>query len=233
MPAKAEKNTIPGFTMGVRENASIRMVKLASPICPYSKQEMERTPDGRWIPKQNTNPTSNCQLAGGEWWKDCEARGHDPYYSTRTWYTTQDIYEKSEDGFDVLTGTKTIRHSERRPNIIQCPVGLRYGGAQDPLYKLRRSMTVKGRKRLAEIGYEEVCQYRNCQRPISKRARSRRVGDYCSVEHMELVAADHMGIKLVQLTGRFELGAENEIRQKRLEQLNQARAFAADGGPDA
>ena len=69
---------VPGFTMGVRQNSSVRMVKLASPVCPYSKQEMERTPDGRWIPKMGGNQISNCQLAGGEWWKECEERGHDP-----------------------------------------------------------------------------------------------------------------------------------------------------------
>ena len=225
---------IPGFTMGVRQNSAVRMVKLASPICPYSKVEMERTPDGRWVPATNANLTANCQLGGGKWWEECEERGHDPYYSTRTWYTTKDQWEEDEDGNQLLTGTKTIRHEERRPNIIQCPVGLRYGGANDPVYKMRRSMETKGRKRLHTIGYEEVCQFRNCQRPVNKRYRSRRIGDYCSLEHLQLIAADWQGTKLVQMTGRFELGQENEIRQKREEQLRAAAAYALDpGGPDA
>jgi len=228
--AAEEKKVIPGFTMGVRENSSVRMVKLASPICPYSKQEMERTPEGRPVPKQNTSGVSNCQLAGGEWWKDCETRGHDPYYSTRTWYTTQDTWDEDGEGNQVLTGTRTVRHEERRPNVIQCPVGLRYGGAQDPVYKLRRSMERKGRKRLSEIGYEEVCQYRNCQRAVGKRYRSRKVGDYCSIEHLQLVAADHLEMKLIQMTGVLEQGEENAIRTKREQQLREAAAFAMDPG---
>jgi hypothetical protein len=230
---KAESKQIPGFTMGVRQNSSVRMVKLASPICPYSKQEMERTPDGRYVAAKNQSGIANCQLAGGRWWLACEEAGHDPYYSSRVWYTSKDIWEEDEDGNQLLTDTKQLRHEERRPNIIQCPVGLRYGGANDPVWKLRRSMEQKGRKRLSDIGYDEVCQYRNCQRPVNRRYRSRRVGDYCSLEHLQLIAADQLEIKLVQMSGQFELGAETQIRQKREAQLREAAAFALDpGGPD-
>lgn len=228
MSTTKELKQIPGFTMGVRQNSSVRMVKLASPICPYSRVELERTPDGRWIPSTKPKGETNCQLAGGKWWEECERRGHDPYYSTRVWYTTQDQWEEDEEGNQILVGQRTIRHEERRPNIIQCPIGLRYGGAQDPYYKLRRSMERKGRKRLTDIGYQEVCQYRNCQRPVNPKYRSRRYGDYCSLEHLQLVAADWNEIKLVQLTGRFELGEETAIRQKREAQLREAAAFAVD-----
>jgi hypothetical protein len=228
MAKATEPKSIPGFSMGVRTNAAVRMVKLAAPICPYSKQEMERTPDGRWVPKLQTSGTLNCQLEGGQWWVKCEERGHDPYYSTRVWYTTKDLWEDDGDGNQVLTGTKTIRHEERRPNIVQCPVGLRYGGANDPYYKIRRAKERKGRKPLRDIGYDEVCQYRNCQRPVHQRFRSREFGDYCSLEHLQLVAADWRGIKLVQMTGRFELGQENEIKAKRDAQLREAAAYAFD-----
>lgn len=225
---KATLKRLPGFTMGVRENSAVRMVKLASPICPYSKQEMDRTPDGRWIPSRNPSGVANCQLAGGRWWIDCEARGHDPYYHTTTRYIQKDEWAEDEDGNQILTGQKTIRREEREPNFIQCPVGLRYGGAQDPVFKLRRSMERKGRKRLSEIGYEEVCQFRNCQEPVNRRYRSNRVGDYCSLAHLQLISADWNNIKLVQLTGRFELGQESELRQKRESQLREAAAFALD-----
>jgi hypothetical protein len=230
MAAKETKKQLPGFTMGVRENSSVRMVKLGSPVCPYSKVEMQRTPDGRWVPAENANQTANCQLAGEQWWLACEERGHDPYYRTKVWYTNKDIWDTDDEGNQILTETKTIRHETREPNIIQCPVGLRYGGAQDPVYKLRRSMERKGRKRLGEIGYEEVCQYRNCQRPVNRRFRSRHVGDYCSIEHLQLVAADWQEIKLVQMTGRFELGSETQLRQKRMAQLREAAAFALNPG---
>ena len=228
MATNEDTKQIPGFTMGVRQNSAVRMVKLASPICPYSRVEMERTTDGRWLPSRNTSGTANCQLAGGTWWVECEERSHDPYYSTRTWYTTQDVWETDEAGAEVLTGAKTIRHEERRPNVVQVPVGLRYGGASDPFYKLRRSMERKGRKRLRDIGYDEVCQFRNCQKPINPRYRSGKYGEYCSLEHLQLIAADWNGVKLVHMTGQFELGQENEIRQKREAQLREAAAFALD-----
>ena len=221
-----ELKKLPGFTMGVRTNSSVRMVKLASPICPYSKKEMERTPDGRYVPATNPSGIANCQLGKGEWWVECEKRGHDPYYRTKVSYVNKDVWEQDEDGNDILTDTKTIRREERVPNFIQCPVGLRYGGANDPAFKINRSQRMKGRKRLVEVGYEEVCQYRNCQQPVNKRYRSRKVGEYCSGEHLDLVAADHLEIALVQMTGRFELGEETKLQRKREQQLREARVYA-------
>jgi len=65
---KKELQKLPGFSQGVRVNSSLRMLKMAAPICPNSKIEMERDRDGRLVPKEQGPDRMNCQLGGGEWW---------------------------------------------------------------------------------------------------------------------------------------------------------------------
>lgn len=223
---KTPLKKIPGFSEGVRENSAVRMVKLNQPICPYSKVKMERTPEGRYIPAEDQGPVQNCQKADGEWWKDCEARGHDPYFRTRVWYTNQDTFETDpETGEDILTGKRTVRHKERVPNVCQVYLGTRVNSGRGGWF----SIVKKGRRRLTEAGYEEVCQYRNCQRPISKNGLGGRFGNYCSKDHLALVAADLQGIDLHQVTGILEEGSEDKIAQYRAKELREAVAFVGEG----
>lgn len=212
--------TIPGFSQGVRPGAAARMVKLARPICPNSKVEMERTPEGRMVPKREGNPDrQNCQAAGGAWWIACEEKKHDPYFSTRVWYSKSDTYEEV-DGEQVKTGEKTVRHETRYPNIAQVAAHRRVNSGRGAEFAIAR----KGFKRLKDIGYEEVCQFRNCQKPVTIRSK---FGLYCDREHATLIAADAQGILDYQIPGyELDLGIETQVQQKKARIQAEAALFA-------
>jgi hypothetical protein len=221
---KKELKTIPGFSRGVRANAAVRMMKLGRPVCPNSKVEMERI-DGRYVPKPPTPGRENCQLRGGHWWEACEELGHNPYFTTRTWYTEQDVITEKVDaegnktGIFVKTGTDLIPHSETIPNIAQVAIGVRYNSDQGVVNAINK----KGFKRLGDIGFYEVCQFRNCQSPVSTKAKSRKFGHYCSVEHLQLICADQQGELLhipdVSLNG-VEHGKIVRMREKQLREAS-------------
>lgn len=220
MSEKEPLKKLPGYSQGVRDNSAQRMLKMMAPVCPNSRIEYDVTTDGRRVPKQ-TGPTSvNCQLAGRGWWTECEARGHDPYFTTTKWYTSVDVLD--EQG--LVTGTKRVPHEERVPNVRQVAINRRINSGRGAVI----AQQDKGFRRLRDFDYEEVCQFRNCQKPIDPRARSKAFGDYCSPYHLRLVAADQQGEFLQQLTGQFEKGSEERLRQKRDEQLRKAGSFAAE-----
>lgn len=218
---KAPLKKLPGFSQGVRANAAVRMVKMAAPICPNSVHKYEKDRDGRLVPVAQAPNLQNCQLAGGEWWKDCEARGHNPYFSNRVWYTKEDVWETDEAGESILTGTKTRRHQELVPNVVQVASDIRHNSGQG----VNRAITKKGRIRLEEIGYESPCQFRNCQRPVAANAKSVPFGNYCSQEHLALVAANENQIALLQITG-LEGTQSTKAKMVREKQLREALAFS-------
>ena len=204
---------IPGFSQGVRTNSSLRMMKLAAPVCPNSRRV--RQSDGTFA-----EVGQNCQLAGGKWWEYCEEQGHDPYFRTHVWYETVDDWDE-ETG--EMRGSKRIRHQDRYPNVVQVAVNRRINNGRGVV----DSMTKKGRKRLADIGYEEVCQYRNCQKPIA--VKSKAFGGYCSTEHLALVGADDQEMALPQIEGvatTFLVGGGNKAAQDRRRMLREAVSFA-------
>jgi hypothetical protein len=221
MATKPELKRIPGFSQGVRVNAAARMVKLAQPICPNSKLEMETTPEGRIVPKRSTNPhRQNCQLQGFGWWTYCEEQEHDPYFSTRVWYSKEPEYGPDPDNPDqtILLKEKTVRHETKYPNVAQVAAHTRVNGGRGVKFK----MDQHGFKRLRDVGYEEVCQFRNCQKPVTVKSR---VGLYCDREHAVLIGADIQNIMLLQISGRFEAGMEMEAQQKRQRGLIESGQF--------
>jgi hypothetical protein len=212
MPAAAEKKKIPGFSQGVRKNSAVRMVNLVAPVCPNSQRR--RKSDGTF-----EEVGQNCQLSGHGWWVMCEKLGHDPYFSNHKTYETIDVTD--EEGYVV--GTKKRPVLNRRPNIVQVPVGVRYHSGQGAVNSIRN----KGRKRLGDLGYEEVCQFRNCQKEVDKKHISKAFGSYCSREHLALVCADQKSIALTQVDGDVASllgGIESQARQNRQSQLRQALA---------
>jgi hypothetical protein len=216
---------MPGFTSGLLADSALRMIKLARPICPNSKIKVELDANGRIIPV-DTGADPNCQRAGGEWWIACETKGHNPYFTTRVWYTKHDKLGQDEDGDTVVVGTKMVKHEEKYPNMSQVAISPRVNsgkGAVDAIAK-------KGFKRVGDIGYEEVCQMRNCQKPVSPKFKSRQYGDYCSVEHLQLIAADRNGIMLVQTGTGLDTGLEEKTRGERNKQLREAAWASTDGG---
>jgi len=225
MVANQKLKNIPGFSQGVRENAAIRMVKMVRPVCPNSQIEMQTTPEGKLIPKRSNSPDrQNCQKMGFGWWKVCEEKGHNPYFTDRVWY--EKIEEVDEAG--EVTKTRNVRHhgnpcpacnqDHTFPNVVQVAAHIRVNAGQGARFKRDRH----GFKRLGELGYAEVCQYRNCQKPITVTSR---VGQYCSRQHAALIGADSQNIMLVQLTGRFEAGLEAEAAQRRARGLIEASQF--------
>lgn len=193
---KTSLQDIPGFSQGVRVNAAQRMMKMNRPICPHSKIQMEFDERGRPVVKEGPS-IQNCQLEGGEWWVRCEERGHDPYFRTRKWYTVQDRLEESElpDGTKALvkTGEFRIPHEAREPNLAQVALNIRINNGRGV-----EDARKKGFRRLEEAGYKDVCQFRNCQKDVTKAGSSRIYGLYCSKEHLRLVAADQESILLTQ-----------------------------------
>lgn len=212
---------IPGYSQGVRVNSSLRTIKLGRPICPFSAIEMEKDENNKWVAKQGpTDPDrQNCQKGSGAWWKDCEARGHDPYNRTIVWYVTQDEFDE-ETG--ELTGTKQFRRTRTVPNFAQVAVAAHLNSGKGA----RRAITNKGFKRLPDLGYEEVCQYRNCQEPISPDAKSEKYGNYCCVEELALIAAAQQGILLHRPDARLNGDEEDKVIRERDKQLMEAVAFA-------
>lgn len=222
---KEELKTIPGFTRGVQSNAALRMLKLAQPICPNSKEEMERLSDGRWVPKPKTPGKENCQRAGGQWWIDCEQRGHNPYFTTTKWYVTEDILETDEQGRLIKKGEQLIPQEETRPNIAQVAISIRHNSGRGATKAIEK----KGFKRLSDLGYFEVCQFRNCQKPVSSQVKSRNYGHYCSVEHLQLVCADVEG-ELLHVPNQTVNGADyNKVVKMREKQLREAAVGALGG----
>lgn len=219
-PAQEELKTIPGFSQGVRENSQVRTIKMNSPICPNSKITMEKGPDGSLRAKPQSAESQNCQAEGGKWWIECEKRGHNPYFRVQTWTSVEPDYEEQEDGSLLLTGEKKYLHKELLPNVVQVPVNVRINQG----IGARLSVENKGRRRLTEAGYAEVCQYRNCQKPIDPRYDKSRVGSYCSLYHLQLVAADEAG-EFLQQVAKVSVGpSSRRIRQKREKQLREAAA---------
>lgn len=217
---------IPGFSQGVRQNAAARMVKLGQPICPNSKVKMIRTPEGRWIADPNPDPArQNCQSDTGPdgsgrvgWWDACEQRGHDPYYTTRVWFSEEDEVDETTG---EVTKTRRVRHEDRRPNIAQVAAHTRVNSGKGVVHKMERH----GFRRLKDMGFEEVCQFRNCQNPVKVTSR---YGLYCGNEHATLIAADAQGLMIHQNPPgvAWSLGNENHVRQLMARELADAQQFA-------
>ncbi len=228
MVEKKQLEKIPGFSQGVRRNAAARMIKMIRPICPNSKQDMIQTPEGKFIPNPQTDPSKqNCQMDRDEngnsrigWWNDCAERGHDPYFTTRVWYAKSDIYEEV-DGEQVKTGERTVRKETKYPNIAQVAAHQRVNSGKGPIVK----MTASGFKRLKDFGFEEVCQFRNCQKPVTVTST---VGEYCGKEHAQLCAADYFGVIDYQVPDdpKFFEDIQSQVNRKSRQFLTEASEVA-------
>lgn len=211
--AEKELKKVPGFSQGVRVNAAMRTVKLIRPICPNSQSK--RNSDGSF-----SYIGQNCQLAGGQWWVACEAAGHNPYVTKTTYYETVDVYD--DEGFVVSTKKRPI--IIERPNVVQVPLSRRMHSGNG----VKNSMEKKGRRRLADFGFEEICQFRNCMNAVNKKYISPAFGSYCSFDHMSLVAADAQEIMLPQINGVTEGPNIEKVRQRRQKMLRDATVAAIE-----
>lgn len=218
-----ELKKIPGYSQGVRVNASLRTIKMGQPICPYSVIEMERDYKGNMVPKKGPSDPNrqNCQKQGGAWWKTCVAKGHNPYFREIVWYVTEDEFDEKTG---QMIGEKKFRRAMTIPNIKQVAVSPHINSGNGA----RRAVTNKGCVRLNDIGYEEVCQYRNCQEPVSPSAMSKKYGNYCSTEELALIAANEQGLILARPNSMLNGVDEPKVQRMREMQLQEAIAFAKD-----
>lgn len=224
MAAKPKLEKIPGFSQGVRVNSAQRMIKLAVPICPFSQVEHERDSGGQLRAKEKSPGEQNCQREGGRWWDECIKREHDPYFRTQTWYTMEPILEQDDKGRLVKTGDQWIHHSIRQPNISQVAVNVRINSGKGAMRKIERH----GFKRLSDLGYEEVCQYRNCQKPVSPQATSRKYGAFCSRMHLALVTADVESEMLHQPNSYLNGNESEKVLRARDRQLREVLTWTVE-----
>jgi hypothetical protein len=184
---------VPGFSRGVRDTVGLRMLKMCRPVCPNSKIEMEQDTAGNWRRVEKGPDMQNCQLEGGRWWLACQKRGHDPYWTVTVWYTKKDILADILDDEGNPTGEKYVKttamipHETRRPNLAQVAVAKNINNGRGPQDAIER----KGFKYLGSLGFEECCQFRNCQKEVNPKYVIDGLGRYCSLGHLELVTMTH------------------------------------------
>jgi len=213
---EAKKETLevlPGFSQGVRTGAALRDIAVGQPICPKS-QIRGKMVAGNYEPPEIGPGDENCQLAGGEWWVMCEKKGHDPYFRSVRMYSTIDIEEEDEDGNIFVTGTRKKVRKARVVNATQVSPDIAHNSGKG----LYRKLKYFGYKRLKDLGFQEVCQYRGCQKPPMYKAEG--YGDYCSLEHLNLIAARQEGEYLTKTdTQGLNAGLEKMSDKKRQNQL--------------
>ena len=215
---KSVLQKLQGYSQGVRNSAALRDIVVGQPICPKS-QIRGRIVNGQYEPPEMGPGDENCQLAGGEWWVTCAEKGHDPYFRTVKLYTTVDITEVGEDGEAYVTGTKRKIREARVVNATSVSPDIAHSSGLG----LARKMKYKGYKLLKDLGIEEVCQYRACQKPTVYTAPG--YGDYCSLEHLNLVAARQQGEFLTvenKDAQGLNAGYEAQSARKREKQLREA-----------
>lgn len=231
---KEALDKVPGFSRGVRETTGLRMLKMCRPICPNSRLEMEQDTSGNWRRVEKGPDEQNCQLEGGRWWIACEERGHEPYWTVTKWYTKKDILgpildsEGNETGeFEVVKQAR-IPHEVRRPNLSQVAIAKNINNGKGPEDAIKR----KGFKYLGTLGFEECCQFRNCQKEVKEKYVIDGLGRYCSLKHLELIVVTHAqddGAEPIRLVdaGFHKHGTRKQQMQKRKE-FKETMADAAE-----
>jgi hypothetical protein len=96
---------------------------------------------------------------------------------------------------------------------------------------------VKGFRYLSDIGFDECCQFRNCQEPVDERwvidnARDQTgLGRYCSEKHLALVVQTHRqddGAPGILLPGpKPSAAARIRVAEERKELLAKERLLAS------
>lgn len=208
--------SLTGFSQGVRPTATLRDVTVGVPICPNSQIRGKMVANA-YEPPEIGPGMENCQLEGEGWWDKCEARGHDPYFRTTRLYTTVDIEETDPETGDVfVTGTRKKVREVRTVNATQVSPDIAHNSGVGLSRKIQR----RGFKRLKDLGFAEVCQYRACQKEPLFRAAG--LGDYCSLEHLNLIAARSDGeyLTVTDVKG-LNAGYEQQSERKRRKQLQE------------
>ena len=193
-----KKESLPDRQQGVRETSSVRRKVMAAPRCPKVDDPEKKGYDGE------PNCQNETQSAPG-WWKLCEERGHDPYYSVDRKITKEPIV--GEDGIITAYREKVIE--KRRLNTVTVPIGTRFHSGRGE--QITRGL--KGRRSLTEMGFKEKCEYRNCELDAKLNTK---YGEFCGERHARLIGGDVEGM-LLPVT---RLGRINNEGNKMLKTLD-------------
>lgn len=191
MPPKKEKKFIPKAPMGDRaELHNLRMIKMVAPQCDPCQAEFRGDPDKGGFPTKR-------------WWNDCP---HDPYFTVVPAKTEiVPVYKTDEDGRKLKVGEEEVVVADeyKRLNLRQVAQSLRINAGRGP-EKKRNGF---GFKYVQELGYEPVCEYRNCESPSILTSA---YGNYCSKLHARLIGLDVEAETVVLHGGEFGGGSKSQ-----------------------
>ena len=172
MPATTKREKLPPTQVGVRETINTRRILMVRPVCP-----IQDDPE-----KDGYTGENKCSLEGLGWWVKCEERGHDPYYRIEQTIKTRPLIEEV-DGKKLVVGQEQTVIERKRLNAASVALTTRVNSGRGPTLKHDRF----GFKFLQELGYDPVCEFRNCELPVKVKSR---YGFFCGDRHARLVGAD-------------------------------------------
>ena len=196
------------------ENTAQREIRLAMPMCPVDGNPELKQRDGTYKPNPNYTGQLNCQIAyqkndHGVWDVDkCVELGHDPYH----FKLRRAVVEEEVDSNGYVTDSRVRYVVETRLNIMPIALGPRTASG-----RLLALATARGGKTLEEFGYASPCEYRACSAP--QRIETR-YGNYCSLRHARLIAADRRGMLLTVPSDQYSAQQAVREREDALEALN-------------
>jgi len=186
-PTAAEEKKLKPYPFrdgGSKENAAVRMIRMAKPECPISTLPELKQPNGSYKANPAFTGEENCQQAFkldnyGHWAVlKCEKLGHDPYYRTVRKPRTEEVVD--ENGY--ITETKTRYIKERVLNVVGVSDNIRHTSGQEIDVELGR-----GSRFIWEFGYKHPCEFRGCSQPWRVDTQ---YGRYCNERHARLIGAD-------------------------------------------
>jgi hypothetical protein len=195
----------------------LKDVILAQPICPNS-QIRGKMVNGHYEPPEIGLEDMNCQLLGGQWYKVCEEKGHDPYWSKRNRIVTRTTFTVDEEG-DKIPVEKRVLVEDKVLNVTGVSSSTRLGSGQSVRWKKRYF----GFRNITDFGYSEICHLSRCQQPV--KLVSRQYGAYCSQLHLQLVAVEENEIALIRAEHKFAedvTGSQTKAQRRRRRQLRNA-----------
>jgi hypothetical protein len=216
--AKAEAPLrLPGFSSSRRfPHASLKDRVLAQPICPKS-QIRGKLVAGHYEPPEIGPDDENCQLAGGQWWKMCEAKGHEPYFTNYRRVVTRSVDEIDEAG-DLVPREKRVVITAKILNVTSISTSLRVGSGQAVRWKKRYF----GFKEITDFGYSPVCDFSRCQQPVKFVVDG--YGGFCGKQHLAMAAANDRGktVTRIDQVDKYADDKKEAIQDRRTRELREA-----------
>jgi len=204
---------LPKRQIGVREGANVRMILMAQPICPIDDLPFHnKLINGEVVEVPNPKYTGelNCQneFSGAVgWWEICMSRNHDPYYTTKYIRREEDVVEVQEDGTELVVESRMKKVRLKILNVARVAAYTRVSGGRGPLY----ARVLKGFRDLSDMGYEPVCEFRNCELPVTVDSR---YGKFCGQRHARLIGAD------VEIVFLESSRTKRAVKEKQLKEID-------------